>query len=126
MILRHADEVPPEEIKKPGFSNIKVRFLLTAADDNPQSALWILEYGPGGSTDWHRHQEEHAIYLLEGDGVVVGDDKNEVPIHAGDVVYTRPCENHMIMNTGTDVLKMICAVPILSGKTGRKTSPCDE
>lgn len=126
MILRHADDVPAEEIKRPGFSNIMARFLLTAADDSPQSALWLLEFGPGGSTDWHRHQEEHTIYLLEGEGVVVGDDKAETTVRAGDVLYTLPCENHLIMNTGKGMLKMLCVVPILSGMTGRTTTLCDE
>ena len=126
MILRHADDVPAEEVKRTGFSGVSVRFLVSAADDNPQCALWLLEFAPGGSTDWHRHQEEQQIFLLEGEGVVVGDDKKKTAIRVGDVISTLSCENHMIMNTGTDVLKMICAVPILSGKTGRKTSLCDE
>ena len=126
MILRHADDFPAEEMKKPGFSGITVRYLVSAADENPRCALWLLEFAPGGSTDWHRHQEEHEMYLLEGEGVVVGDDKMKNPVRAGDVIYTLPCENHMIMNTGEGVLKMICAVPILTGKTGKRTSPCDE
>ncbi|WFN33710.1 cupin domain-containing protein [Methanogenium sp. S4BF] len=126
MILRHADDVPAEEIKKPGFSNIMARFLLTAADDSPQSALWLLEFGPGGSTNWHRHQEEQILYLLEGEGVVVGDDKTETPVRAGDVIYTLPCENHLFMNTGKGTLKMLGVVPILSGMTGKKTTACDE
>ncbi|WP_157199809.1 hypothetical protein [Methanogenium cariaci] len=48
----------------------------------------------GGSTDWHRHQEEHQIYLLEGGegGVVVGDDKTKTSVRAGDVISTLPCE----------------------------------
>ncbi|KAF1078464.1 cupin domain-containing protein [Methanogenium sp. MK-MG] len=126
MIIRHADDVPAEEIKWAGFSGMTARFLVTSADDNPRSALWLLEFRPGGSTDWHRHQEEHQIYLLEGEGVVVGDDKTKTAVRAGDVISTLPCENHLFMNTGTGILKMICAVPILSGKTGRQTSPCDE
>ncbi|GAB7014732.1 cupin domain-containing protein [Methanogenium cariaci] len=92
MIFRHAADVPAEEIKRPGFSGVTVRFLVTAADDNPRCALWLLEFHPGGSTDWHRHQEEHQIYLLEGEGVVVGDDKTKTSVRAGDVISTLPCE----------------------------------
>jgi mannose-6-phosphate isomerase-like protein (cupin superfamily) len=45
-------------------------------------------------------------------------------VRAGDAVYLMPCEFHQITNTGSTVLKMICTVPLLPGKTGKETTPC--
>lgn len=58
--------------------------------------------------------------------VIVGDDKTKTSVRAGDAVYIQPCENHMFMNTGEGMMKMICTVPIFSGKTGKETTSCDE
>lgn len=102
------------------------RFLLTADDGCPRYALRLMEFAPGGHSPWHRHKEEHEVYILEGEGVVVGDDKEQTSVGAGDAIYILPCENHMFMNTGEGMLKMICTVPLFPGMTGRDTTPCDE
>lgn len=126
MILKHTDDVPAEEIKKEGVSGLHARFLLTADDGCPRYAIRLMEFAPGGHSPWHRHKEEHEVYILEGEGVLVGDDKEQIPVRAGDAIYVLPCENHMFMNTGEGMMKMICTVPIFSGMTGKDTTPCDE
>lgn len=123
MILKHASDVAPVPIIKPGFSGFQARFLLTADDGCPRYALRLMEFAPGGCTSFHGHQEEHEMYFLEGEGVLKTD-SGECRIRAGDALLLMPCEKHQITNTGRGVLKMICTVPLLDGKNGRETTPC--
>jgi quercetin dioxygenase-like cupin family protein len=84
-----------------------------------------MEFAPGGCTSYHRHREEHEMYILEGEGVCVEEGK-ETPVKAGDAVYVAPCEYHQVKNTGNGVMRMICTVPLFPGKDGKTTTPCEE
>lgn len=124
MILKHASDVHPEPITRPGFSGFQARFLLTADDGCPRYALRLMEFAPGGCTSFHGHKEEHEMYFLEGEGVLVTDSSEE-RVQAGDALLLMPCEKHQIKNNGTGMLRMICTVPLFLGKTGRDTTPCE-
>ncbi len=103
---------------------MQARFLLTADDGCPRYALRLMEFAPGGHCSFHNHKEEHEIYFLEGEGILKTGTETECEVHAGDAVLLMPCEFHQIRNTGTSMLKMICTVPLLPGKTGKETTPC--
>jgi len=125
MIVKHTNDVPAEPQERPGFSGMSARFLLTADDGCPRYALRLMEFAPGGCTSYHRHKEEHEMYILEGEGVCVGDG-TETPVRAGDAIYVAPCEYHQMKNAGGSVMRMICTVPLFLDKDGRTTTPCDE
>ncbi|MEN6609989.1 MAG: cupin domain-containing protein, partial [Methanoregulaceae archaeon] len=91
----------------------------------PRYALRLMEWTPGGRTSYHRHQEEHEMFVLEGEAVAVGNDNQEVHLQPGDALYIAPCEYHQIKNTGSGTLRMICTVPIFPGREGKTTTPCD-
>lgn len=122
MIFKHALESTAIPMIKPGFSSMQARFLLTADDGCPRYAMRLMEFAPGGHCSFHNHKEEHEIYILEGEGILKTD--NEYAIRTGDAILLMPCELHQIRNTGTGILRMICTVPLLPGKTGKETTPC--
>ena len=124
MILKHASDVSPVSITTPGFSGFQARFLLTADDGCPRYAMRLMEIAPGGCTSFHHHKEEHEMYFLVGEGVLVTDKGDECRVRAGDALLLMPCELHQIRNTGAGMLKMICTVPLLPGKNGKETTPC--
>jgi len=124
MILKHASDVPAVPMTNPGFSGMQARFLLTADDECPRYAMRLMEFSPRGHCSFHNHKEEHEIYFLEGEGILKTGADSEYEVHAGDAVLLMPCEFHQILNTGTSMLKMICTVPLLPGKTGKETTPC--
>lgn len=125
MILKHSEDVHLESIEKPGFKGMKARFLLTSQDGCSRYAMRLMEIGPGGCTSYHCHKEEHEMFFIEGKGVVVGEDKNQLSVAEGDALFVLPNEFHQIKNTGNNTLKMICTVPIFPGKTGKETTPCE-
>jgi quercetin dioxygenase-like cupin family protein len=122
MILKHTSEATAVPMIKPGFSGLQTRFLLTADEGCPRYAMRLMEFAPGGHCSFHNHKEEHEIYILEGEGILKT--SSECTIRAGDAILLMPCELHQIRNTGTGMLKMICTVPLLSGKNGKETTPC--
>jgi quercetin dioxygenase-like cupin family protein len=124
MILKHASDVPPVPITKPGFSGFQARFLLTADDGCPRYAMRLMEIAPGGCTSFHNHKEEHEMYFIEGEGILSTGKGDECRVCAGDALLLTPCELHQIRNTGTGMIKMICTVPLLPGKNGKETTPC--
>jgi mannose-6-phosphate isomerase-like protein (cupin superfamily) len=84
-----------------------------------------MEIGPGGCTSFHSHQEEHEMFFLKGEGSLRTADHEGISIRPGDALLLMPCEQHQIRNTGKGILKMVCTVPLLPGKTGRETTPCE-
>ena len=126
MIVKHTQEMVASPMDKPGFSGMDARFVLTADDGCPRYALRLMEWKPGGHTAYHRHKEEHEMFVIEGEAVAVGEGKKEAKLVAGDALYLAPCELHQIRNAGSGRLRMICTVPIFPGKDGRTTSPCED
>ena len=47
----------------------------------------------------HSHAYEHEMYILEGQGLVVGDE-GEKPFKSGDVIFIPPNEKHEIKHPG--------------------------
>jgi quercetin dioxygenase-like cupin family protein len=70
----------------------------------------VFEVAPGASTPLHDHWYEQEMYLLEGEGVLVGE-QGDKPLEAGNVMWVPPNERHQIKNTGPATLKFICCVP---------------
>jgi mannose-6-phosphate isomerase-like protein (cupin superfamily) len=51
------------------------------------------------------------VFVLEGDGAVeCGEDERQ--IEEGMVVFIAPNEEHCFTNTGNEVLRFICVIPV--------------
>ncbi len=100
--LKEADE---------GASKLKVRWLITKETGAPTFAMRLFEMEPGGHSPHHNHDWEHEVFVLEGEGLVVGG-KEEKKIKAGDAVFMPPNEKHQFKNNGKKTLKFLCLVPI--------------
>ncbi len=90
---------------------VSIRWLIAEAQGAPHFAMRIIEVQPGGATPFHRHFEEHEVYVLEGKGIARSADE-ETPIGPGDVVYGPPREQHNFVNAGDVALRFICVIPI--------------
>ncbi len=104
-------EVPLEPVEMEGCSGVKVRWLLRTEHGAEHIWMRIFEVEPGGYTPYHRHPWEHEVFVLEGEGVVVGEGGRELPIRPGTVVFVAPNEPHQFRNTGQGGLRFICLVP---------------
>ncbi len=81
----------------------------------PNFAMRLFEIEPGSGTPHHEHAWEHEMFVVEGQGVLKSGN-TERPLNEGDVIMVLPGEQHGIMNTGKDMLRVICVVPLVDGK----------
>lgn len=110
MKVFHYTEVKSEEAKEEGASKLKVRWLIAKETGAPNFAMRLFEMAPGGHSPLHSHPWEHEVFVLEGEGVIVGDE-GEKRFKAGYVVFVPPGERHQFRNDGDKPLKFLCLVP---------------
>jgi len=94
-----------------GAVGVKVRWLITKDMGAPNFAMRRFEIAPRGNSPLHTHPWEHEVFVLKGEGVVVGKDK-QTKIGPGSVVFVVPNELHQFKNNGKTTLVFLCMVPI--------------
>ena len=96
--------------KPEGGEKIKIRWLITKETGAENFAMRLFEVEPGGFSPLHSHPWEHEIFVLEGEGIVLGGGEKK-PIGEGDVIFIPPNETHQLRNTGRKVMKFLCLIP---------------
>ncbi|MGD9143518.1 MAG: cupin domain-containing protein [Dehalococcoidia bacterium] len=81
----------------------------------PSFVMRLFEIEPGGGTPHHNHAWEHELFVVDGTGVLKSGN-TERPIAEGDAIMVLPDEQHGILNTSKDLLRVICVVPLVDGK----------
>ena len=72
---------------------------------------FVFELEPGSSSPSHSHWWEHEVFVLSGRGVVVSGEK-ETQITKDSVIFAAPDEHHCLVNSGNEILRMICVIPL--------------
>lgn len=93
-----------------GASKLKVRLLITRDVGAPNFAMRLFEMQPGGHSPLHNHDWEHEVFILEGEGTVVGKE-GEKKFKSGDAIFVPPNERHQFKNTGKKLVRFLCLVP---------------
>ncbi|MDI6847301.1 MAG: cupin domain-containing protein [Candidatus Bathyarchaeia archaeon] len=95
-----------------GASKLKVRWLITKDIGAENFAMRLFEMEPGGYSPLHSHLWEHEVFILEGEGIVVGEGE-ERKFRAGDVIFIPSNEQHQFKNTGMTTVKFLCLIPYM-------------
>ena len=106
----HYTEVELETPKEQGIKDVMVRWLISKKDGADNFAMRLFEIQPEGHTPLHQHDWEHEIFVLEGSGVTKNK-TGEESFRQGDVLFVPPMEWHQFVNTGKEILKIICLIP---------------
>jgi quercetin dioxygenase-like cupin family protein len=109
----HYTDIEAEKADE-GAVKVKVRWLITKDMGAPNFAMRLFEVESGGKSPCHKHPWEHEVFILEGKGKLVGEDK-ERAFSEGDVVFVPPNEMHQFKNDGKTTLKFLCLVPHKKG-----------
>ncbi|MBU0494157.1 MAG: cupin domain-containing protein [Chloroflexi bacterium] len=109
MKVIHYTDVPAESIE--GLPGVTIRWCISDADGVPRFALRVFEVEPGHGSPRHAHWWEHEVYILAGTGVLWTPD-GETPLRPGHAVFVPPDAEHQFRNTGDEVLRFICVVPV--------------
>ena len=94
---------------------VTMRIVAGTAEKAPTFVMRVFEIQSGSATPLHAHPWEHEVFVLGGKGVVRSAGK-ETPVQEGDAAMVLPNEQHSFLNTGKDMFRMICVVPLVDGK----------
>jgi quercetin dioxygenase-like cupin family protein len=119
MKIKKRIELVREEVSDSDAKGVRFYPAITARDGAPTFALRLFEIGAEGNTPYHSHEWEHEVYIIEGNGFIMGENK-KLRIEKNDFIYVEPQEVHQFI-AGESGLKMICIVP----NKGQPCSTCD-
>ena len=111
MKITNFKNIKAKEVKEPGTEGVTIRWLISQKDGAPNFAMRIFEVAPGGFTLYRKHSWEHEVFILEGRGTLVTEEKI-FPLKKGDSVFVPPDENHQFKNDSEEKLTFICLIPI--------------
>jgi len=100
---------------KEDVPGVIMRIVAGPAEGVPNFAMRVFEIQPQSSTPYHSHAWEHEVFVLSGWGIVRSAEA-ERRLSEGDVVLVVPNEHHSFANTGEDLLRLICVVPLIDGR----------
>ncbi|MCK4353192.1 cupin domain-containing protein [candidate division WOR-3 bacterium] len=102
-------QIEPVEMK--GAKGVTVRWLISQKDKAPNFAMRRFEIEPGGYTPLHKHPHEHEVYILEGKGILVYEEK-EYKFKKDYCIFVPPNKFHQFKNIGKTLLKFLCLIPL--------------
>jgi quercetin dioxygenase-like cupin family protein len=105
------DEVEKTTPAMEGAKGIYKQIPLSKKDGAPTFSLRVFTIEPGGHTPFHQHKFEHMNYVINGEGILVAEDR-EHELKQGDFALILSGEEHQFKNSSDKQnLLIICAVP---------------
>lgn len=109
-MIRHFSQVKAEPLELEGAEGVTIRWLIAEREGAPNFYMRLFEMEPGGHSPRHKHDYEHEIFILEGQGTAL-DGGKERRIEAGSVLFIPPNAEHQLRNTGKSLLRFLCLIP---------------
>jgi quercetin dioxygenase-like cupin family protein len=110
MFVRHESEARPVDLSaETDLKGVELRPLITEGDGAKHFAMRLFRLDPGGYTPFHVHGWEHEVFVLEGEGEVMGEQQS-LHLEAGTAVYV-PAEERHRFQAGQGGLVFLCCIP---------------
>lgn len=110
MKVKSISEHAQHAVTMSGSSGAKMRMLVGPEENAANFHMRHFEVAPGGHTPHHKHDYEHEILILKGEGAA-SSEAGERRFRAGDVIWVPANELHQFRNTGRAPLEFICLIP---------------
>ena len=109
MLVKHYTNEPAKKVEE-GAKETTVRWLIAEPEGARNFYMRLFEIGPEGCTPHHSHEWEHEVFILEGEGKLVGDGESH-SLAAGDAVFVPGNEVHHFESSVGQTMKMLCIIP---------------
>jgi quercetin dioxygenase-like cupin family protein len=103
------NSVAEAPVTEGGSRGARIKWLINEKDGAPNFLMRHFTVEPGGFTPFHNHDWEHEVYILEGQGSVRYEDREE-EVQPGDAILI-PAGKHHQFRAGSGALKFLCMVP---------------
>ena len=100
--------VADASVTEEGAKDARIKWLISEKDGAPNFLMRHFTLEAGGYTPFHSHDWEHEVYILEGQGKVRYEEREE-KVQPGDAILIPPKKKHQFQ-AGSGVLKFICLV----------------
>ena len=107
MYVTSVDKVEECELKAEGANGVRVKYLLHESVGAKRVLLRLFIINAEGCTPVERHKHEHEVFILDGKGLVRGEN-TEVTVKKGDIVFIPSWEKHQFTNIGEEKLQFLC------------------
>lgn len=105
-------DIKKVEMEMEGAKKVYKQVPISKADGSPSFCFRVFTIEPGGHTPYHTHNFEHLNHIISGQGVLVNEHEEKLPIKAGEFAIVLPNEKHQFRNTSdNEPFVIICAVP---------------
>lgn len=106
----HFNEIKAVKAEEPGYSGVKIRWLITKDDGAKNFAMRYFEINPEGHSPHHSHNWEHEVFILDGQSLVECGEEEKL-VGPGYVIFIPPNVPHCFKNVGDKTLKFLCLIP---------------
>ncbi|MGH3111082.1 MAG: cupin domain-containing protein [Gaiellaceae bacterium] len=106
---REVEPLPVEGIEE-ATAGLTIRRLISEVDGATEFTMDVFEIEPDGHSAFHDHPWEHQIFVLSGEGTLVGSE-GPIPFKQGDVIFIAPDEPHQFVNDGEVLVEFVCLIP---------------
>lgn len=113
MKRKNLTEISSSNVTDFGSTGTSIQWIWSKDDEVPNFYLRRFVITPGNQIGLHSHPEEHEIFILHGEGIIINDLGEEFPIKPEDSLYVPPNEVHGYRNIGQDDLVFLCIIPRL-------------
>ena len=105
----NVSDVEDAPVTEESSKGARIKWLINDKDGAPTFLMRHFTIEANGFTPFHNHDWEHEVYILEGDGNVRYEEREE-RIRPGDAILIPPSKKHQF-RAGSNGLKFICLVP---------------
>jgi len=110
-LVKTIHDVTLEEVKQAFVKQTKIQWLVGKKDGAPNFAMRRFVVAPGGVIGLHTHPWEHEVYIVSGNGEVLGEEENKA-VAKDSVVYVPKDERHGFRNSSqTEEFVFLCMIP---------------
>ncbi|GHO81087.1 hypothetical protein KSD_88580 [Ktedonobacter sp. SOSP1-85] len=107
-----SQDVPTDIVREPGAKQATIKRLIDTTDGADRFVLSLFEVMPNGSTPPHYHEWEHEIFILEGSMTLqLPQEKRDVKLNAGDVIFIPRNEPHGFITGGDETCRFLVVAP---------------
>ncbi len=111
VFIVNAASVPMENLGKKGSERVSVSYLVDERQGSERFALRLYSVEKGGHTPIDRHEYEHQVYVLTGQGLLKqsGDKAAALQtLHTGDTVFIPSNAVHQFINDRDEPFVFLC------------------
>lgn len=112
MKVEHYRNVEPLSVEgiEEATDGLTIRRVISEVDGATEFTMDVFEIEPGGHSAFHEHDWEHQIFVLSGEGTLIGSE-GPLAFKPGDVIFIAPGEPHQIVNDGDALVEFVCLIP---------------